>query len=256
MSISMTPTSPQQSVVPNRRNPQLLAVGVLCIVLGGLGAAFAFLSATDTIEALAFTRAVSSGQQIVATDIAVVRINSDTGLAVMTAESYDDVVGSQALADISAGSLVNPAAVGRLTQPTGTVLLGLRLPYGRLPNEGLRVGNELLLVVLDDPAARMVFVPSTAELGDSSDASSVTATDDPANVNATDNPAASGVSDTAPDVSADTSRIAAILAGAPQLLADGTNWVINIWVADADATLVARMAAADRIALIGIGDVR
>ncbi|MDR0436027.1 MAG: SAF domain-containing protein, partial [Propionibacteriaceae bacterium] len=146
--------------LPARRNPRLLAIGVLCVVLGGLGTAFAFLAVTDTIEVLAFARTVPAGQQLSPTDITSVRINATTGLAVVPAERYDEVVGAQVLTDVVAGSLVNPAGVGWVPQPRGTVVVGLRLPYGRLPSTGLRVGDALLLVPLPDERGLNYVMPT------------------------------------------------------------------------------------------------
>ncbi|MDR0435980.1 MAG: hypothetical protein LBH11_04355, partial [Propionibacteriaceae bacterium] len=53
--------------------------------------------------------------------------------------------------------------------------------------------------------------------------------------------------------SAVVSPVAATVAVAPQLLLDGGNWVLDVWVAENDAVLVAHLAAANRIVVVGAG---
>jgi hypothetical protein len=239
--------------LPERRNPKLLAIGVLCVVLGGLGTAFAFLSATDTVEVLAFARAVAVGQQISATDITTVRINTGTGLAVVGANQYSAVVGAQALHSATLGSLVNPDNIGTVPQPADTVVVGLRLPYGRLPNAGLQVGDALLLVVTPDEREVWYDTNGVADVSDVSDPAASAETSEETYVETPESEAGEAGVDTADGETDADPTVTATVATAPQLLSDGNSWVLDIWVGRDDAALVARMSAAERLVLVETG---
>lgn len=138
----------QPSRLRPRRNVRLIAIGVLAVALGGLGAAVLYGSVADSQSVVAVKRTVYRDQPITADDLGLVSLATSPGLESVPAEQLEDVVGQTALVDLVEGSLLSPRGFGAAVVDPGSVRLGLRLAPGRLPVSELPPGTSVLLVAV------------------------------------------------------------------------------------------------------------
>lgn len=140
-----------------RRRPALIGLAVLLIVGAAAVAGLLALRIDTRVPALVAARPIAVGQQITKDDLAEERIAGD-GLTVLGASELSQVVGSYAAQDIPRGRLVDAAMIQ--TQgflKSGTVAVGVSIPVGRMPANGLRPGDRVQVVqVLEGQATVLV----------------------------------------------------------------------------------------------------
>ena len=141
---------PDRSPRP-RRSPKLIAIGVLCACLGGLGAAFAWTNISTAQTVIVAERAVARGDTIKPGDFGLTDISNAPGVAVVPGDGLAGLVGQQALVDLPAGSLVGPESVGHLGVEAGEAVVGLRLAAGRSPVGPLPYGTRVTLLRVGTP---------------------------------------------------------------------------------------------------------
>lgn len=146
-----------------RRNVRWLAAGVLAVCLGTLGSALLYGNLSQTQAVLIVQRTVFRDQVITANDLGVTSAVPAPGVAMVAAERLAEVIGRTARTDLAAGTLLHPEGFGEPLVGGGQVLMGLRLPAGRLPSAALPPGTAVLLV------------PVTADTGPAPDGPSITA---------------------------------------------------------------------------------
>ncbi|MGO1384578.1 MAG: SAF domain-containing protein [Arachnia sp.] len=167
------PPSPRPDAVHlrARRNPRLIALGVLAIVLGALGAAALYSLNTDLTDVVVVTRDVVRGDIIEATDLAVVGMPGSLQMDMSPAHTLEAMVGQRALSDLPAGSFPLTRHVGEEPVPQGESLIGIRLTAGRLPSAPLPPGTRVQLVSLaedDNTVVDALMASSPVLLGDGS----------------------------------------------------------------------------------------
>ncbi len=129
-----------------RRNLRWMAVGVLAVCLGGLGAALLYSNLSNAQSVITVKRTVYRDQVITAADLGVTSAVPASGVEVVASDHLEEVVGQAALYDLPEGSLLSPRAFGAAVVEAGSVRLGLRLAAGRLPSAPMPPGTEVLLV--------------------------------------------------------------------------------------------------------------
>lgn len=134
------------SPVRHRANLRWMAVGVLAVCLGGLGAALLYGNLSNAQSVLTVKRTVYRDQVITAADLGVTSAVPAAGVETVPAGQLDEVVGATALSDLVEGGLLSPRAYGQPPVEPGSVRVGLRLPAGRLPVAPMPPGTEVLLV--------------------------------------------------------------------------------------------------------------
>lgn len=154
-----------------RRNPRLIALGVLSACLGALGVAYLYSAATSSQQVLVVSSAVARGKIIQDADIAITTIGSAPGIAVTDASQKETVIGQTALVDLPKGSLLNPSSVGTPDLPRGSSQVGLKLSVGRLPAGRLPSGAKVTLVRTGDQSDKpesfeAITLSPPADLGD------------------------------------------------------------------------------------------
>lgn len=143
------PSEPARTTrVRARRNLRLVAIGVLAICVGGLGAAWLYSSLSGAQSVVMVTRTVYRDQVITDADLGVVALPSAPGIETVPGESLAAVVGQTALTDLVAGSVLSPRSFGAPAVEAGASRLGLRLAPGRLPASELPPGTPVLLVAV------------------------------------------------------------------------------------------------------------
>jgi hypothetical protein len=134
------------SQVRARRNLRWMAVGVLAVCLGGLGAALLYGNLSNAQSVLTVKRTVYRDQVITADDLGVTSAVPATGVETVSTERLEEVVGRTALSDLVEGSLLSPRGYGEAVVEVGSVRIGLRLAAGRLPSAPMPPGTGVLLV--------------------------------------------------------------------------------------------------------------
>jgi hypothetical protein len=133
-------------VVRRRRDPRLLALGIVAICLGGLGSAWLYVGLAGTQQVLSMTRTVYRGEVLAASDLSTVSLAPPPGLSVVSSDRVSELVGKTALVDLPTGGLVCRDCVGAVQVPADHARLGLRVAAGRLPVSPLPAGTSVLLV--------------------------------------------------------------------------------------------------------------
>ena len=134
------------SQVRTRRNLRWVAVGVLAICLGGLGAALLYANLSNAHTVLVVKRTVYRDQVITAADLGATSAVPAAGVETVGTERLDSVIGRTALSDLVEGSLLSPRSYGEPVVEAASVRIGLRLAAGRLPSAPMPPGTEVLLV--------------------------------------------------------------------------------------------------------------
>lgn len=132
----------------SRRNLRLVAIGVLAICVGGLGAAWLYSSVAGANSVISVTRTVYRDQLITEADLGLVWLPSAPGLETVPGAQLEQVVGQTAHTDLVAGSVLSPRSFGAPAVEAGMSRLGLRLAPGRMPSSDLPPGTPVLLVAV------------------------------------------------------------------------------------------------------------
>lgn len=133
-----------------RRSPRLLALGILCVVLGALGGAALYTNASQNTSVVMMTRDVTRGEAITAQDLAVVDLPGTTVNGAIPAERIDEFIGATALSDLPSGAFPAQRHLGQRPLPEGHSLVGLKLETGRIPGIPLAPGTQVRLVALGE----------------------------------------------------------------------------------------------------------
>lgn len=164
------PAAPRPDAVQlrARRSPRLIALGVLLVVLGGLGAAALFGLNTDQHAVVVMSGDVARGQALGRGDLTVLEVPRSIAQDAMPADQLPSLVGQHALVDLPQGAFPLARHVGADPLPDGESLVGLRLPLGKLPASPMPPGTVLRVVGLEE-GSQSVFdavVASSPELLD------------------------------------------------------------------------------------------
>lgn len=146
-----------------RRSPRLVALGLLLVVLGGLGAAALYSMSIDEEAAVVMTTDVIRGQQVTEADVAVINVPAGLPVERSAGDLIDTMIGQTALRDLPAGAFPLPRHLGEEPIPPGHSLVGLQLGPGRMPGTELPPGTAVQLVSLvegDDTAHDAVVAES------------------------------------------------------------------------------------------------
>lgn len=146
-----------------RRSPRLVALGVLLVVLGGLGAAALYSMSSDEEAAVVMATDVIRGQQLTEADVTIINVPAGLPVERSAGDLIDTIVGQTALRDLPAGAFPLPRHLGEEPIPPGHSLVGLQLGPGRMPGTELPPGTPVQLVSLvegDDTAHDAVVAES------------------------------------------------------------------------------------------------
>ncbi|MFG1648352.1 SAF domain-containing protein [Micromonospora sp. NPDC049275] len=112
---------------------------------------------------LALTRGVNAGAVISDGDVRVVRVANPSGLALISADRRDEVVGRTAAVPLAAGSLVVSSQVGPPAWPAaGQAVIAVPVKAGRAP-AALAAGTRVVVLVGPPAAAQQAGGTPTAD---------------------------------------------------------------------------------------------
>ena len=155
-------TRPEGVQLRARRNPRLIVLGVLLIVLGALGAAALYTTATRHRQAVAMANDVTRGREIRPSDLTVRELPSDQEEGI-DPQKMNDLIGKRALFDLPAGSFPTEQRLGDRSFPPENVTLGLKLGPGKMPNAPLVPGQKIQLIGLTEKTTTTAVVAALPE---------------------------------------------------------------------------------------------
>jgi SAF domain-containing protein len=146
-----------------RRRPGLLALAVMMVVLGALGAAYLASSLSRTTSVIAVARDVPWGQAVTAADLVEADVSNDAALDPIPWSERDQVIGLVANTTLTSGSLLTREAVtATRLPPAGQQLVGIAVTQGQAPVTPLLPGDDVLLVRLGDVGSAAATTPPVA----------------------------------------------------------------------------------------------
>jgi SAF domain len=147
---------PTPALVPGggrQRRWSLALLAVLVTLASALGFVVLWMNAGGREPVLALRRHVSAGQTIEADDLQVVRVAADPGIEPVASSARDDVIGRPAAADLVAGTLLVPDAVGEPSGlDAGMAVIAVPVPAQELPAD-LEGGDPVVLLQADATGA-------------------------------------------------------------------------------------------------------
>jgi SAF domain-containing protein len=131
-----------------RRRPALLAAGLVAILLGAVGGAWAWTATTNTQQVLVARHTIERGAVITADDLARVRVSADPALRPVSAGEFNRVVGQRAAVDVAEGAMLTPDSFSTAAVPSGnSSVVGVALTPAQVPALELQTGDRVRVVV-------------------------------------------------------------------------------------------------------------
>lgn len=156
-----------------RRFPEL-AMGLGLVALGAI-LMVVFVGGSDpTRQVLALARNVSKGEFLSTEDVTQIALPSDVPIAVLDAPSQTNLIGSQTVGDLPAGTVLTPQLLApRRALPEGMVVIGAQLSAGQYPVRHFRAGETVNLLARTpsgntEAIATGVQIYEVAQLGSNS----------------------------------------------------------------------------------------
>lgn len=155
------PTLKSATHAGRRRNPRLVALGLLLVAVGGLGAATLYNTIHEHRPAVVMARDVLRGQHIQPEDLKVAEAPPGMTEYIPSAE-LDSLIGQTARFDLPAEAFPAHRLLGTPAVSEGSAVIGLALGPGRLPNSELVPGQSVQLVNLTDGSVVVTAMVMTA----------------------------------------------------------------------------------------------
>ena len=141
--------TPKRHGPPVRRSPMMMAAGVVLAVAGALTSVGLYTHLSQTQEVIAIVSPVARGEQIQRSDLMTVQVGYDPMLTPVPGSRINEIVGMYAASDLVPGTFLTQEALGRqLTPGSGKAEIGVALGAGEYPDDGLRPGDEVLLIAI------------------------------------------------------------------------------------------------------------
>lgn len=155
---------------PKQRKPSWMVAGVLMVAFAALLGAWAFSTATDTIQVVVAARDIDAGEEIGVGDLRVVEMGRTGELRAIQPSQQDLVVGRASRGPIPAGTVLNTGLFvdrDRLLAP-GEVVVGVSLAAGELAAPTVAPGDRVRLIAVGRPAVGAQLPADPEVLGDGS----------------------------------------------------------------------------------------
>lgn len=140
--------------VRTRRSGIWLAAAIVLILLGSIGGAFLYTTASNTQQVFVSAHAIERGDTIGRDDLTTIALAAGQTTAAIPVAQADDVLGKIAANDIAAGGMITSGDLTTaLPVPSGKALVGLELKSSQLPAQTLGAGDEVVIVPVATQAA-------------------------------------------------------------------------------------------------------
>lgn len=125
----------------------MIGAGVGLLALGGLTSAWLVTATGNTIAVVAVAQDVQRGEVIDRADLTIVNVRADPALDVVPQARLAEVVGTNAVVGLFAGSLLtSEATTDQLVPADGLSLVGVALTTAQMPAEPLLPGDPVRVV--------------------------------------------------------------------------------------------------------------
>jgi hypothetical protein len=162
------PGRPAPALVPGsgrQRRWSLALLAVLVTVASALGFVVLWMNAGGREPVLALRHNVTAGQTIENDDLRVVRVAADPGIDPIASSARDDVVGRPAAADLLAGTLLVPEAVGTASGlEAGQAVIAVPVSPEELPAD--LEGGDRVVLLRSSTNASTGDAPAAETIGD------------------------------------------------------------------------------------------
>ncbi|MGC5224525.1 SAF domain-containing protein [Micromonospora sp. DT81.3] len=131
----------------SRRRPVIIALGVALALLGGVGTWWVTTNLTRTVSVMATGVDVARGETITAEDLTTIQLAGGQQVDSVPATDAAEVVGSTALVDLPAGTLITSANTGNaIAVASGESIVGVSLTQAQMPGYPLAAGDQVRVV--------------------------------------------------------------------------------------------------------------
>lgn len=140
--------APPKLVQPGRsRRRGMLALMIVTIAIGALGAGFFVKRSAVKIDVVGFAHDVAWGQTIAPTDLKMVEVLPDQGLSTVAWTDRTQLIGHKSATALLSGTVASDRSVtGQNVLASGQALVGLLLKPGQLPATPLHPRDQVTLI--------------------------------------------------------------------------------------------------------------
>lgn len=154
-----------RAAVRTRRIDLRIVVGLLLFVVGVLATSGLIRQAKERTPVLVVTRALEPGEILGSEDLRVAEMGLASGIATVSADDLDSVVGGILTSPLEAGQVLAPGAIsGGPSLSTEQVAMSVAVAPSRAAGGNLRSGDRVMLLGTEDPdrptARTTVLLPS------------------------------------------------------------------------------------------------
>lgn len=157
--------NPAIAPVRTRRSGIWLAAAIVLILLGAIGGAFIYTTASNTVQVFVAANGIDRGDTIARDDLTTIALAAGQTTQAIPVSRAEDVIGKIAADNIAAGGMITAADLTTaLPVPSGQALVGLELKSNQLPAQALVSGDEIVIVPIATQSATGVATtvdPST-----------------------------------------------------------------------------------------------
>ena len=140
--------------VRTRRSGIWLAAAIVLILIGAIGGAFLYTTASNTQQVFVSAHTIERGDTIERDDLTTIALAAGQTTAAIPVARADEVLGKIAANDIAAGGMITDSDLTTsLPVPSGQALVGLELKSSQLPAQTLVAGDEVVIVPVATQAA-------------------------------------------------------------------------------------------------------
>lgn len=159
---SSADTAAMPPPVRTRRSGIWLAAAIVLILLGAIGGAFVYTTASNTEQVFVAADAIARGDTIERDDLTTIALAAGQTTQAIPVARANDVIGKIAAGDIAAGGMITESDLTTaLPVPSGQALVGLELKSSQLPAQALVGGDEIVIVPVATQSA--TGVPTTVD---------------------------------------------------------------------------------------------
>lgn len=154
-----------RAAVRTRRIDLRIVVGLLLFVVGVLATSGLIRQAKERTPVLVAAHSLEPGDTVGSEDLRVAEMGLATGVATLSADELDSVVGQVLTSPIEAGQVLAPGAISSgPSLGAGEVALSVAVAPSRAAGGSLRSGDRVMLLGTQDPdrptARTSVLLPS------------------------------------------------------------------------------------------------
>lgn len=157
-----------RAIARTRRIDLRVVVGLLLFIVGILATSGLVRQAKERTPVLVAARSLEPGETLQSEDLRVAEMGLASGVATVSADDLDSVVGQELTSPVEAGQVLAPGAIASGPSfSAGQVALSVAVAPSRAAGGSLRSGDRVMLLGTEDPdrpTARTTILLSSVEV--------------------------------------------------------------------------------------------